>query len=262
LVYQSNSGYRSTQSVEAEARHAADEALALSPNLAIAHVSIGIVRLYFDLDFRGADRAYRQALLLDPRNPDIYVFLSDVSRAIGNAEESQTLLRSAINLDPLDELYYGFLGDLSYYLGRFTEAEVEYRKALAVAPDTTRMSAALGTILFSKGQLLPALEMMQREPDEEWREWGLSIVLYALGRRSDADSALTELKRAHADDSAFNIAEIYAFRKEIDPAFDWLDRAYQQRDPSLTTIKTDPWVLNLKPDPRWNAFLHKLRLPE
>ena len=54
---------------------------------------------------------------------------------------------------------------------------------------------------------------------------------------------------------------MYAFRGEPDRAFEWLERAYRQRDAGLMEIKADPLLKNLERDPRYGAFLKKMRLP-
>jgi serine/threonine-protein kinase len=61
---------------------------------------------------------------------------------------------------------------------------------------------------------------------------------------------------------AYQIAEIYAWRGQKDQAFAWLDRAYAQRDGGLTSLKSDDLMASLRPDPRFNAFLRKMNLPE
>jgi hypothetical protein len=44
----------------------------------------------------------------------------------------------------------------------------------------------------------------------------------------------------HDFDWAYQIAQVYAFRGESDKSFEWLERAYKQRDPGLPSIKVDP----------------------
>jgi hypothetical protein len=61
--------------------------------------------------------------------------------------------------------------------------------------------------------------------------------------------------------NAYEIAQVYAFRNQTDEAFEWLDRAYAQRDPSLMSTKIDPLLKNVHSDPRYAAFLKKLNLP-
>jgi adenylate cyclase len=55
---------------------------------------------------------------------------------------------------------------------------------------------------------------------------------------------------------------VHAFRGEADLAFEWLERAYDQRDPGVSQIKGDRWLLNIIDDPRYKAFLRKMKLPE
>jgi hypothetical protein len=74
-------------------------------------------------------------------------------------------------------------------------------------------------------------------------------------------SAGTGAVKCNQNDSAFQIAEIYADRGETDKAFEWLERAYKQRDGGLAQIKGDPLLRNIESDPRYRAFLQKMKLP-
>lgn len=96
----------------------------------------------------------------------------------------------------------------------------------------------------------------------EWEKLsGEALAYYVVGRREEADKALEKLIATHQGDSAYQIAEIYAFRGEINKAFEWLDRAYRQRDPGLPELKTSPLMKSLRQDPRYTELLKKLRLP-
>ena len=101
---------------------------------------------------------------------------------------------------------------------------------------------------------------MEREPELEWRLQGLALAYHALGRKKESDAALAELIEKYHADWAFQIAEVYAFRGESDKAFEWLERAYAQRDGGLADLKGDPLLKSLERDPRY-AFLQKMRLP-
>ena len=74
-------------------------------------------------------------------------------------------------------------------------------------------------------------------------------------------AALRELMMKYHASNAFEIATIYAFRNQTDEAFEWLDRAYAQRDPSLMSTKMEPLLNSLHNDPRFAALLKKLNLP-
>jgi hypothetical protein len=72
--------------------------------------------------------------------------------------------------------------------------------------------------------------------------------------------SLRELIEKLHSSSAFSIATVYAFRKQRDEAFQWLDRAYAQHDTGLTSTKVEPLLNNLHGDPRYTAFLKKIHM--
>jgi hypothetical protein len=83
---------------------------------------------------------------------------------------------------------------------------------------------------------------MQQEGTEGLQSVGLAMVFHALGRKADSDDVLRRAERDFAVDRAFQIACAHALRGEPDAAFQWLDRAYSQRDPLLEYIKGE-WTL-------------------
>lgn len=100
------------------------------------------------------------------------------------------------------------------------------------------------------GRLQQALAEMERESDPTWRLFGLAIANHALGKKKESDAATAEFIAKNHDGGAYQIAEIYAFRGDVDRAFEWLNRAYDQRE--LNQILRDP---------RYHTFLKKMRLP-
>ena len=102
---------------------------------------------------------------------------------------------------------------------------------------------------------------MQKEPEPVWRGYGLALAYHAAGKKKEADAALAEYIEKFQNEAAFQIAEIYAYRGETDKAFEWLERAYKQRDGGLTQMKGDPLLRSLERDPRYTAFLKKMKLP-
>jgi len=106
-----------------------------------------------------------------------------------------------------------------------------------------------------------ALVEVEREHDADWRLYGHALAYQALGRKTESDAALAELVAKYHAVDAFQIAEVYAFLGEADRAFEWLERAYAQRDSGLSKMKGDPLLKSLERDPRYTAFLKKMRLP-
>ena len=82
-----------------------------------------------------------------------------------------------------------------------------------------------------------------------------------LARKKESDENLAELTGKFQADAPYQIAEIYAFRGETNRAFEWLERAYADRDDGLRDIKGDPLLKSLAHDSRYTALLKKMRLP-
>ena len=104
--------------------------------------------------------------------------------------------------------------------------------------------------------------MFRKIDNEGLRLAGIAMAEHALGHAKESQQALDELIAKHAQDSAYQIAEAFAWRGEKDPAFEWLERAYQQRDGGLSEVKVDPLLSSLRGDPRYRALLRKMKLPE
>jgi hypothetical protein len=81
------------------------------------------------------------------------------------------------------------------------------------------------------------------------------------GDEAEAERTLHILIDRSADGSAYQIAEVFARRGEADKAFEWLDRAWMNRDPGLRRLLTDPFIARYRSDPRFAEFCRKAGLP-
>ena len=241
------------------AREAAEKALALDPQLADAHLAMGWIHISYDWDWAAADASFREALDLEPGNAQALRYASSQALTFGRWNEAIDLANKAIERDPLRPSNVG-LALLA--VNRDAEAEAAFRKALELDPDGTFRHRLLGLALLLQGKTAAALQEMEQETEENWRLSSLPLAFHALGRRSESDAALAALKSKHAGEMAYQIAEVHAFRGEADLAFEWLERAYDQRDGGLGDIKGDRLVRGLAGDPRYRALLRKLKLPE
>lgn len=99
---------------------------------------------------------------------------------------------------------------------------------------------------------------MRLETAEWAKKCGLAILYDAAGRAAESEALLQELIREGAHDSAAQISFVYAERGDGGAAFEWLERAYQQRDSGLVFAKTLRRYHSLHGDPRWLPFLRKI----
>jgi TolB-like protein/DNA-binding winged helix-turn-helix (wHTH) protein/Flp pilus assembly protein TadD len=244
-----------------QAREAAEQALTLDPNLAEAHAQFGQIKRQADWDWTGANASLQRALELDPGNSAVLNLAAGLASSFGRFEEAVELGRRAIALDPLNAAIRGSLAETCSILGRKEEAEAEFKKALELDPDLPPNHEGLGLVYLAQGRAPDALAEIEREQMGMWRLQGQAVAYYALGRKKESDTALSELIAKYHSDSAFPIAEVYSFRKEPDQAFKWLDRAYVQHDSGVPETKASTLLQNLRGDPRYATFLKKLRLP-
>jgi hypothetical protein len=108
------------------------------------------------------------------------------------------------------------------------------------------------------GNAAQALAIAEKEPLEELRFPVLAMVHHRLGNAREAEALLDEAVRRFAAGAAYQIAEAYASRDDVDRAFEWLDRSYDQRDPGTIYAMCDPWFQPLYEDPRWVAFMRRM----
>jgi tetratricopeptide (TPR) repeat protein len=164
-------------------------------------------------------------------------------------------------LDPLNADSWEFLAETKFFMGQLDEAAADSKKALELNPDIVSAHTSLSQIYVMQGRPQDALREIERVGDDPMRTFLYAITYQALGRKKESDAVLGEyIAKYHASD-AYQIAEVYAFRNQSDEAFEWLDRAYAQRDPGLIATKVAPLLKNLHGDPRYAAFLKKLNLP-
>jgi TolB-like protein/tetratricopeptide (TPR) repeat protein len=244
---------------------AAERAVMLDPESSEAHLSMGRV-LMLDWNWRGAEREIGRALELAPSNATVARNAFYLSLTLGRFEVAVRHAKAAVDLDPLNFYNYLTLGDAEFYAGKqLALAEAAYRKALELRSDAQEVHAALAMVLLAQGKPDEALAEVKREPDAGNREIALPLILDGVGRASEADRALRLAETKYGNSFPFAVGELYASRNDLDRAFAWWDRAYQQHDDGLTAMKYDPMVTRSKQltlDPRYKALLVKMDLPE
>jgi TolB-like protein/DNA-binding winged helix-turn-helix (wHTH) protein/Flp pilus assembly protein TadD len=252
-------GLRDHEKSFLEARENAEKAIALDARLAAGYLALGWVKLGYEWDWDGADAALKKAANLQPGSAVVLSYRAYLYECLGRLDEAIALTQEASILDPLRTNAY--LGSLLLTAGRYDEARASVERALSINQKLEGAHAKLGAILLAQGQAQAALAEMNAEPGEWEKLTGLALVYHALGRTQDSDAALTRLIATHAEDSPYQIAEIYAYHGDVDQAFGWLKRSYLQRDPGLNQLKLDPLLKNLRADPRYSDLLRMMGLP-
>lgn len=220
---------------------AASRAIALAPDLADAHMSLGRVLLHYRLDQLGARKAITTALRLNPGNAEVQIEYARISSYFGDVEASVAAARKALELDPVSLFAHHFLGHVLYFGRRYDEAIPIFRDVLNLDPQYPRPRYTLGMCLYMKGEVAAALKEVENEPLSWMRNSGTAIVLHRLGRTAEAQAYLERLVREDDEEYAiYQQGQIHAQWGNRDRALECLKRARDLNDPGVSQILVDP----------------------
>jgi len=250
-----------TASTYAQAQSAIDTALRLNPMLPQAHMTQARLMINRNFDWRGAQVEQRRALELAPNDPRILVAYAWGSAILGQVRAAIDLTEQALKLDPLQSGARQNLALLLAVNGRLDEAKAAVDKAVELQPSSDTHRVIQAYIATFRGDFPAALAIAQSLSQGMWRDVALALVLQIGPDRAAADAALQNLIDKHIDSSAYQIAEIYALRRDPDNAFKWLDRAWDARDGGIVFLLNDALLLRYRHDPRYAAFALKVGLP-
>ena len=255
-------GGQEAQQAYVKARAAANTARALDPNLAAAHGARGYVLLDADFDWTGAQAEYQRAVQLAPNDGASLVNLGNSQATLGHLGQAIALTRQALATDPLYAGWYYYQASYLSGLSRLDEAAAASHKAIELQPEAVSYHAQLAIIEIQRGNAQAALAAAQAEPaNGGWQEIALALARQIGPDRAAADAALKHLIDKYADAAPYQIAEVYALRRDPDDLFTWLDRAWASRDPGIQQLLRDPFILRYQHDPRFAAFCQKVGLP-
>ena len=240
------------------ARHA----IALSPLMASPHVSLAVIHLFYDWDWAAAEAETRCALELNARLPEALMVASLCAAIYCRWEEARRAIQEALRLDPLNPVLHRVSGFVHYRAGQFVESETAFRKVIELAPNAYLAHTHFAKIALHQGQLERAMHAVEQETDSALRLAFSALVLHALGRAVEANAHFDELIARHPHTHAFWIAINFAYRRNLDPAFEWLERAVRQKEIWLSHITGEPLLKDLVKDPRYRTALRDMHLPE
>jgi len=244
-----------------KARDDAERAIALDPTLASGYLALATTQINCDWDWDSANTSLIKAAALEPGSVEILRTRSYLFRVFGNLDQAIKLSEQAVALDPVRSTTYSGLGYLLYVVGRYDEARATLQKALDLNPQAAYVHLTLDKILIAEGKPQRALAEIEKEPSEWGKLTGQVLCFHALGREQDSNAALAVLIVKYGPNGAYQIAQVYAYRGESDKSFEWLGRAYIQRDPGLPEVNSDPLFKKLHNEPRYTELLKKMHLP-
>ena len=177
----------------------------------------------------------------------------------GRMDEAVLLVRRAVEQDPLAPFAHLNRARIELWAGNYEQLRAAYHKVLELSPESHSAHSNLGLVELLEGRPEQAVKEIEQEPSAGYRAHALAMAYHTLGRRRESDAAVAQLI-AEGEEWAMQIATTHAWRGEADAAFEWLERAAQEHDAGLWTVRMSPYLASLHGDPRWARFLARIGL--
>ncbi len=254
-----------------KAEAAVMRAAQLDPNLGVVHGNLATLDLISKWDWQGAEREIKRALELDPNDPIIYFADSMYLRTMHRFDEALKAARRAEALDPLSPSWKSSVALLHYYSRNYAAAEEEYRQLSRSNPDLPGPHLGLYNIYCRTGKEAEAVtELQQALALQGANDLAAAVAskYKSSGFQETKNFAIQEQIRILADAnkqdyiSPIAFATNYAVLDEKDKAFQWLEKAYEERAPGLLDLDLDPDYDNLRTDNRFRDLKRRINLPQ
>jgi TolB-like protein/DNA-binding winged helix-turn-helix (wHTH) protein/Tfp pilus assembly protein PilF len=249
-----------------QAKAAARRALELDDRLAEAHTALGTIYFRFDWDWSNAEQEFKRAIALNPSYSRAHHDYGWFLVAQARFDEAIAEMTRARELDPMSPLANTDVGWVYLRARRYDEAIRQMQRTFELEPDFGAARACLERAYRMKGMYKEALDSARKEmtragatADElaaldkgDAAEGMRSVTRWRLKRRLEAAKSRNL--------SPYNIAGFYAELDDRDAAFEWLERAFRERDSELVSLNVDPTFDSLRADARFADLLRRIGL--
>jgi Tfp pilus assembly protein PilF len=246
-------------------RESALKALSLDETLAEAHYVLAVVKTWHEWDFSAAGPEWRRAVELDPNDPDGLAMYSHFLAITGRSDEAMAQIDRALSLDPFNVTIHAFRAADLLFARRFDEAATEARKALAMQPGNPVALPALYMASAAKGKYKEALvgirdylALVYGVPDPD-PLLDRAFVEGGFGAAAKQAAEVLAPRATRGEALPYDVALMYVLAGEKVQALDWLERAYQARDPNVPYLRL-PVYDPLRPEPRFQALMQQMKL--
>ncbi len=246
----------------------ARKAIELDGTLVEPVATLARIQYAYDRNFGESRRSFERALKMDPNYAPARYWFAQLLLTTGRKEECLAQLERVLEIEPFSLAANRVYAFSLLTAGKEKEAETQYKKTIELFPDDATSRDDFGWILWREGrrkegrehilegQRLSGMDQtwidkLQRSLDSGGMKGYFQTLLeYRLDRQQDAFYR------------NYSIAICYAAMGDKDKAFDYLDRAVQDRDTSLVFVGIDAGLKSLQDDPRFRKLTERIGLPQ
>ncbi len=245
------------------ARAAALRAIELDPALAEGHASLGLVRLNYDWDWEGAEREFTRALELNPSYSTARQWYSSFLSSMARHEEAIASAQQASALDPFSITATIRVGIAYSHALRHEQAAATLERAMAMDPGYLHSYSWLTMAYLGLGRHDDALRIAETAYAASRNAPGfrplIAFVYRAMGRGDEAREIILDRLRS-PDTNPFGRALLYLMIDEHEQCYVWLNRGVDERGDQMHSLRTNPFFVTARDDPRFVAVLQRMRL--
>jgi serine/threonine-protein kinase len=245
---------------------AALKAVELDDTLAEAHSALAGLRTWHDWDLPAAEPEWKRAIELNPNFADARAFYSHYLNIMHRPDEAMAQIKRALELDPFNPLLQSLYAADLLFVRRYDDAIVAARNALRMQPGAPVAASILLNAYRWKGMHKETLAAA-RAYYAFYSAPGVDEALNRAGSEADYTGAMKQAANALAARfresyvTPGDIADLYFDAGDKAHTLDWLEKGFEVRDPSMPYIGV--WIYDsLRSDPRFQALLRKMNLPQ
>ena len=263
-----NLGVETVEEMIPKVKAETQKALAIDEDIADGHLALANRRLYYEWDWTGAEREYKKAITLNPKDALVRWNYSLFLTVMGRNNEAIAQGKKAVELDPVSPEMSNGLSIVYRTLGQYYAMIKQAQKTLKLDHNYLIGYLSLGDAYIGKGMYGEAIAAFEHDLDvtKNYKRFqtGRAVAYALLGETRKAREILSELleKSQGGYSVRCDIAQVYLSLGEIDPALEWLNKAYDEKDALLVTIRTWPFWDPIRDDPRFQDLLRRMNFPK
>ena len=217
-------------------------------------------KIGYEFDFAGGEKVCKHAVDLDPNSPTARRTYAQFLSTRGRFDESIAESRKAIDLEPQSYLNQMDYALVLYHARRFEE-EAQWKRLIDLNPNDSFNYRRLSKCMLRQGRESEAFEYliteltMEKVDDE-------TIERFRTAYRESGWRGVTieQIKRAEAKgvSNPFGVACLYARLGDKNKAFEFLEKAYQERNDLINELRVEPQLDPLRDDPRYADLVRRV----
>ncbi len=246
-----------------KSKAAANKAIEINRTLSEGYISLGS-NAFWQWDWNAAESHYKRAFELSPNNANAHLFYAHLLSNTGRHPEAVAEVKLARELDPLFPFGNALEGQFLLHAGRTDEALDRLQKTFDLEPNFWMPHIFASSVYIEKGMYTEAIAEARKAKELSPFQTNSNVLeSYALAKSGKPDEARTLLNELlKLSETRFvppaHLALIYNGLGETDKAFEWLEKAYQQRDPKMAFLKVEPKWNNLRGEPRFIDLMRRM----